>query len=219
MEFAPKVTFIGIDPYKGKENRKFPFIIGRAENLPFKNNLFNGVLFATSLNHLKNPQRGIDQAYRVLKKSGFLFIWNGLNVVPQISHFEETSVLANISSSDEYKTATFQLPPKPIHEGTAGSYQHFVVTVRSYSDIGDESYTFMPFYLQELNEFYGRNLYFQWDRTRVEPDGLGIIIESYTDSLNLNAVKVKKLVENLFSVFGMKIRPSQAGLKTEEFDF
>ena len=142
-------------------------------------------------------------------------IWNGLNVIPQISHFEEASVLANVSSSDNYKAATFQLPPKPIHEETAGSYQHLAVTIRSYLDIRDESYTFIPFYLQELNEFYGRNLYFQWDRTRVEPEGLGIIIETITDSITLQAVRVRELIENLFNVFGMKTQPSQAGLKTD----
>jgi hypothetical protein len=143
------------------------------------------------------------------------FTWNGLNVAPQISHFEETSVLANISSSDDYRSATFQLPPKPLHEDTAGSYQHFVITVRPWSDISDESYTFTPFYLPELNEFYGRNMYFEWDRARVEPEGLGIIIETIRDSITLHPVRVRDLVENIFSVFGMKTLPSQAGLKTD----
>ena len=78
MKIAADVKFTGIDPIAEGE-REFEFIKGNAENLPFMDKEFNGVLFATSLNHCKNPSKAINEAYRVLTDNGYLFIWNGLN--------------------------------------------------------------------------------------------------------------------------------------------
>ena len=78
MKIADDVKFTGIDPIAGGR-REFEFIKGCAESLPFTDKEFDGVLFATSLNHCKDPTKAINEAYRVLIDNGYLFIWNGLN--------------------------------------------------------------------------------------------------------------------------------------------
>jgi len=75
MKAAPKIDFYGIDPYYGDEKRKFDFRQSFAEGLPFEDQCFDGVLFATSLDHCIKPCKAIQEAYRVLKPKGYLFVW------------------------------------------------------------------------------------------------------------------------------------------------
>ena len=73
-----KINLFGVDPLKGVKERKFNFIIGIGEYLPFKNNFFDRVIFGTSLDHLFNPARSLKEAFRVLKKDGAVVVWHGL---------------------------------------------------------------------------------------------------------------------------------------------
>ena len=75
MKAAPDVCFMGIDPYTEKVKREFKFFRGYAENLPWATEVFDGVLFATSLDHVKDPSVALKESYRVLSKGGYLFIW------------------------------------------------------------------------------------------------------------------------------------------------
>lgn len=78
MKTAETVNFIGIDPYEGDQKREFPFYCGYAEELPFEDKSFEGVLFATSLDHVIEPEKALSEAYRVIVEEGYLFIWTGL---------------------------------------------------------------------------------------------------------------------------------------------
>ena len=60
LEYCCKkdLIFIGIDPLIGNQPRKFRFVQGLAEYIPFNDNHFDQVLFVTSLDHfisLKEP--------------------------------------------------------------------------------------------------------------------------------------------------------------------
>lgn len=68
---------IGIDPLVGTQPRKFPFVLGLGEYLPFKDGLFDRVLYATSLDHFINPVETLLEAKRVLKNDGIICIWIG----------------------------------------------------------------------------------------------------------------------------------------------
>ena len=72
------IQWYGIDPLEGNTERSFPFKQACAEDMPFKDEFFNGVLFSTSLDHVKDPVVAISEAYRVLKPGGYLFIWGGI---------------------------------------------------------------------------------------------------------------------------------------------
>ena len=78
MKAAPDVYFIGIDPYEGDVEKDFYFLQGYAESLSFPDNDFDGVLFATSLDHVIDPVLAIKEAKRVLKDEGYLFVWTAV---------------------------------------------------------------------------------------------------------------------------------------------
>lgn len=141
-------------------------------------------------------------------------VWNGLNIQPSIMHFEQSMVLGTISDAPT-RVLVFSLPPKPIHDDRRYSYHHLVATVSLWSDLLDEGHTLKTLNIPEMNEFYGRNLHFQWNQVRVEPDGVGIIIQSFRDSMTLRAISLRDVVDNLFSAFGMRTKASEAGLKTD----
>lgn len=77
MKIANDVRWVGIDPYKGKP-KSYSFVQGYGEQLPFRGNWFDGVLFATSLDHILYPRMAVNEARRVLKKKGLLFLWQTL---------------------------------------------------------------------------------------------------------------------------------------------
>lgn len=58
---------------------KVKYIIG-GDKLPFKNSSFDGVTSFGVLEHVKNDVYSLKEIYRVLKKGGFLFIFNLPNV-------------------------------------------------------------------------------------------------------------------------------------------
>jgi len=72
------IQFFGIDPFFGETERAFPFTQAIAENIPFKDKSFDNVLFSSSIDHVINPLISLNEASRVLKDDGTLFIWNGI---------------------------------------------------------------------------------------------------------------------------------------------
>jgi SAM-dependent methyltransferase len=69
--------FVGIDPLAGEQPRSFSFVQGLAEYLPFRDHLFDQVLFVTSMDHFLNPTSALIEAKRVLKPEGEICVWIG----------------------------------------------------------------------------------------------------------------------------------------------
>lgn len=141
--------------------------------------------------------------------------WNGLNVRAPYMYFSEGSTLAVIGEgSTVVPRMSFQLPPKPFDEDTRGLYrQHVVVSVDPGIGLfGNESATLQTPYVPELNEYYGRQYYFEWDKARVEPEGLGIISDATRSDLSLGALNVVELVKRLFLIAGIDAELSKPGL-------
>jgi|SRR6185436_2436152 len=69
--------FVGVDPLGGAGSRAYPFVQALGEFLPFANGSFDSCLFATSLDHLVLPKKGLAQAAEVLRDGGLLHIWHG----------------------------------------------------------------------------------------------------------------------------------------------
>ena len=74
-EFAGEL--VGIDPLRGEHKRGFEFVQGVAEYLPFRDRVFDRVLFATSLDHALVPELAIAEARRVCKAEGYICLWFG----------------------------------------------------------------------------------------------------------------------------------------------
>jgi SAM-dependent methyltransferase len=66
---------VGLDPFRGQQPRGFAFVQGLGEYLPFREGTFDHILFATSLDHMINPRRGLAEAERCLKPQGCLNLW------------------------------------------------------------------------------------------------------------------------------------------------
>lgn len=57
--------------------KKGKFITGDAQNLPFKNNFFDAAFCLEMIEHVDNPEKVLQEMYRVLKKGGY-----GLVLIP-----------------------------------------------------------------------------------------------------------------------------------------
>jgi len=75
---SENVYWHGIDPVFKDSERGFVFTHAIAEDLPYTDNTFSGVLFSTSLDHVIDPVKAIKEAYRVLEPGGYMFIWGGI---------------------------------------------------------------------------------------------------------------------------------------------
>jgi SAM-dependent methyltransferase len=69
--------YYGIDPIRN-DTKYFNFFQAYGEALPFADNSFDIVLFATSLDHLIDVNTTLKEVHRVLKKDGKVFLWQGL---------------------------------------------------------------------------------------------------------------------------------------------
>jgi SAM-dependent methyltransferase len=69
------ITWIGVDPFFGDAERQFPFVQALGEYLPFRPQIFDGVLYASSIYHLLDPLQSLRRARTLLKPQGKLFVW------------------------------------------------------------------------------------------------------------------------------------------------
>lgn len=71
------VRFFGIDPLRGDQPREYAFVQGLGEFLPFRQQLFDQVLFVTSLDHFVDPRVPLREARRVVRMDGEVCVWLG----------------------------------------------------------------------------------------------------------------------------------------------
>jgi len=69
------VNWIGIDPLLGDVARHFPFVQAVGEYLPFRDQTFDGVLFASTIYHQMDPRQSLERARRVIRPHGKLYVW------------------------------------------------------------------------------------------------------------------------------------------------
>lgn len=70
------LNIVGIDPIENINFEGFK-IIGTGEYIPLCNDMFDTVIFGTSLDHLVSMEATIDECKRVLKPGGQVFVWMG----------------------------------------------------------------------------------------------------------------------------------------------
>ena len=69
--------FVGVDPMVGEGPADYVQLRALGEHLPFREAVFDQVLFATTLDHLVDPVRALKEARRVLSPRGSVNIWLG----------------------------------------------------------------------------------------------------------------------------------------------
>jgi SAM-dependent methyltransferase len=72
------ISWIGIDPFFGDVARVFPFAQALSEYLPFRRQVFDGVVYAGVIDHVIDPLRSLQRARSVIKPSGKLYVWYNL---------------------------------------------------------------------------------------------------------------------------------------------
>ena len=71
--------FIGIDPIPTSSTPDFPLLVGLGEMLAFRNETFDVVIVATSLDHVLDVDGTLAEICRVLKPGGRVYFWGGFS--------------------------------------------------------------------------------------------------------------------------------------------
>lgn len=72
---AEGMNFTGVDPDPGFQKRDFPFIQMMGEDLLFSDASFDCVTLMSTLDHVLDPEKVLSEAYRVLRRGGYVFVW------------------------------------------------------------------------------------------------------------------------------------------------
>lgn len=139
------------------------------------------------------------------------------NVLPPKMYFNKVSTLGVMGPDKGGKTkVSFALNDKPSSGDVWFGTQHLVASVSSYGLWGDERHTIRPLFIPELNEFYAREMSFHFDKLRVEPEGVGLIIDAADTDSFLYALPVSSQTEKVFGMAGLSARLSSGGLMAKQ---
>jgi len=113
--FPDNVRYIGLDPHYSIRPNPFR-IIGFGEFMPFQSDCADSVSFLTSLDHIFDWHSAIEEAYRVLRPDGKLYLssliwWSraGLSYDDvHFHHFREAELHAKLSAHFTITDTTYQ---------------------------------------------------------------------------------------------------------------
>lgn len=102
--FNEHCKYIGLDPFSSSGSNFR--IVGVGEYLPFRDNSIDNVVFNTSLDHILDHHSAIEEAQRVLKPGGLLFIstliWTSkatlLSDAVHFHHFRDYEIFGAVSN-------------------------------------------------------------------------------------------------------------------------
>jgi len=97
------INVYGVDTETKKENTYYKR--ASAEKIPFPNKKFDSIVAGELIEHLKNPEKFIKEANRILKKNGKLIITtpNKDSLMNKIFHNNETKIHLSLFNYDELK--------------------------------------------------------------------------------------------------------------------
>src|SRR5262249_1160930 len=90
--------------------------------------------------------------------------------------------------------------------------QHLAASISFIGGLYDEQYTLQPPYLPELNEFYARTMHFGYNKLRIEPGRVGLVIDAADHDSFLYALPVADMMERLLGMAEYEAKLSSAGL-------
>lgn len=138
--------------------------------------------------------------------------FNGLNVRAPMMHFGQASTLGVVGTDFGKPKISFPLDDKPFSSDTWFQTHHLVASLSFIGGLyGDDQHTFVPAYIPELNEFYGRSQH-SYDRIRSEPGRIGLVVDAADPSSWLYAISVPDLFQKIFEMAGFKSKLSAGGL-------
>jgi len=142
-------------------------------------------------------------------------IWNGLNIKPINYYFDYKQVLGNIDQKFDKYSVSIALPEKFIKENKHSiNIQDIMVVINSITEFDYPEHTLSLPFIQELNEFYGRQIVFDPWELRIQKNGIGLIRKFSDNVVNLYPLQNIKLIEKIFDFVGIKAQISQPGRLT-----
>lgn len=145
--------------------------------------------------------------------------WNGANNRVPYMYFSEHQIMGIQSTSSSGKPRiSIQPPAHPFDNDVLLQGQQMVVAIQpSLDQLIDHTTTLQLPFVPELNPYYDRTCHFGvgLSCTRVEPDGIGFIKSVNYHSLSLQPINVTELLSNLFTLYGLQVTLSDAGLTTQ----
>jgi hypothetical protein len=130
---------------------------------------------------------------------------------------ERTSQMGILSQDRGPPKLSFAYGGKPFNGDLWFHTQHLVASVSFIGGLfGDDHHTLHPPYVPELNEFAARKMIHLYNRLRLEPGRLGIVIDAADEHGSVSAMLVRELFEEIFKHAGYKARPSSSGLLTRQ---
>jgi hypothetical protein len=139
--------------------------------------------------------------------------WNGRNVRPPMMHFGQVSALGVVGQERARPRVSFPLNDKPFAGDVWFHSQHLVASLSFVSSLRvDAQHTLRPPYIPELNEFFSRTMQIEYNKLRVEPERIGLVIDAADTDGFLYALPVADLFERVFDMGGLLATPSAGGL-------
>jgi len=210
---------------KGQLNRfdgAIKTIIKQLDGVPNKNpNIEDWITIYSQGDHeeIKEITKSLQGKKRFMYSHCDELIWNGLNIKPSDFYFKWQQVLANVEKKYEGYTITSSLPEKSFLNSERSRNTDSQSLAVSISPNGEFSYPFhtlRPPFIQDLNEFYSREISFDPWRVRSEKDGIAAIQKVYDQSLMLSPLSHQKIIEKIFEHAGYKASISQPGLLAKQ---
>ena len=143
------------------------------------------------------------------------FFWKGGAVRAPMMMLGDASSLGVISRHGDKPKVSFALSDKPFSAENYFYTQHLVASVTFLGGNG-EHYSFNPPYVPEWNEFYARQMHVHYDKLRIEPERVGIIIDAADHDTYLYGLPNSALAEKLFDFAGANAKLSGGGLITRQ---
>ena len=125
----------------------------------------------------------------------------------------QASQLGVVSSEYGKRKFAFSLSDKPYYSETFFHTQHLVASLDFIGGLyDDELHTLDPPYVPELNEFYARTMHFDYNKLRIEPGRVGLIVDAADSDAFVYALPVADLFAQIFRLAGFNVQPSAGGL-------
>jgi len=138
------------------------------------------------------------------------FFWKGGAVRPPMMILGEASSLGVFGREQDKPKVSFTLTDKPFCADKWFYTQHLVASLTVAG--GADQHTFHPPYVPEWNEFYAREMHFQYNKFRIEPERNGVVIDVADQDTFLFGIPNGALIEQLFHAAGFQAKLSAGGL-------
>jgi hypothetical protein len=139
--------------------------------------------------------------------------FSGSSVIPPTMHFGGASTLGVVGMQFDKLRVSFALDGKPFSSDSWFRTQHLIASVSFLGGLyGDEERTLVPPFIPELNEFYARSQHFEYNKLRIEPGSIGLVIDAVDPSSFIDALPISDLFEKVFDLAGFGSTLSPGGL-------